>query len=101
PPRNAPGDRGNAHIYYILLPSLDVRTEVTDTLHKHGIAAVFHYIPLHSAPAGLRFGRAAGSMRVTDDISARLLRLPLWPDMTADDVEFVVDALATALRVPA
>jgi len=100
PPRTAAGDRGNAHLYFILLRSLEERTELTDALRSKGIAAVFHYVPLHSAPAGLRFGRAVGSLPVTDDVSARLLRLPLWPDMTPDDVDLVVNAVAAALRVP-
>lgn len=100
PTRVAASDRGNAHLYFILLRSLEERTELTDALRSKGIAAVFHYVPLHSSPAGLRFGRAAGRLPVTDDISARLLRLPLWPDMTPDDVDLVVDAVAAALRVP-
>lgn len=92
--------RANAHIYSVLLRSLDERTAVSAALRAQGIVAVFHYIPLHSAPAGVRFGRAVGTLPVTNDISARLLRLPLWPDMTPGDVELVVSALAAALRVP-
>lgn len=68
----------NAHMYYLLLPSMEARTHFIATLKKHGIGAVFHYIPLHSAPAGLRYGRAHGSLAVTDDISDRLVRMPLW-----------------------
>ena len=65
-------------MYYLLLPSMEARTHFIATLKKHGIGAVFHYIPLHSAPAGLRYGRAHGSLAVTDDISDRLVRMPLW-----------------------
>ncbi len=93
--------RGNGHIYYVLLRSIEERTEVIDALRGKGIYAVFHYVPLHSAPAGMRYGRTHGTLSVTDDISDRLLRLPLWPDMTGDDVTFVADALAVALGVPA
>ncbi len=100
PPRVPAGDRSNAHLYYVLLRSIEERSEVMDALRAQGIVAVFHYIPLHSAPAGLRHGRAVGTMAVTDDVSARLLRLPLWPDMTPADVELVVNTLAAALRVP-
>ncbi len=89
---------GNAHIFFVLLPSLEIRTQLIDTLKKNGIGSVFHYVPLHSSPAGLRYGRAAGSLAVTEDVSDRLLRLPLWPDMTQADVESVVDSMAVALR---
>ena len=68
----------NAHMYYILLQDLESRTKVINTLKSHDIHAVFHYIPLHSAPAGLRNGRAHGNLETTDTLSMRLLRLPLW-----------------------
>lgn len=68
----------NAHMYYILLDSNDTRTRLIDTFKKQNIHPVFHYIPLHSSPGGMRFGRASGEMTHTDDLSARLLRLPLW-----------------------
>lgn len=88
---------GNAHIYFVLLPSLEQRTEVIDALKKNGISAVFHYVPLHSSPAGRRYGRASGSLAVTDDVSDRLLRLPLWAGMTREDVQSVVDSMSSAL----
>ena len=87
-------ESGNAHIYYVLLESEDQRAAAIDALRQRGISAVFHYVPLHSSPAGERFGRTSGALSVTDDISARLLRLPLWSGMTADDVDFVVSALS-------
>lgn len=89
---------GNAHIFFVLLPSLEIRTQLIDALKKNGIGSVFHYVPLHSSPAGLRYGRAAGSLAVTEDVSNRLLRLPLWPDMTEYDVQSVVDSMVVALR---
>jgi dTDP-4-amino-4,6-dideoxygalactose transaminase len=89
---------GNAHIYFVLLPDLETRTAVIATLRKKGIVAVFHYVPLHNSPAGLRYGRVAGRLTVTENISARLLRLPLWPDMTAEDVSAVTNSLASALK---
>jgi dTDP-4-amino-4,6-dideoxygalactose transaminase len=93
-----PVTRGNAHIYAVLLPSLDERTDAIDALRQRGISAVFHYVPLHSSPAGQRFGRASGALRVTDDISARLLRLPLFSDMTEADVDFVVASLVATKK---
>ncbi|CAO3440089.1 dTDP-4-amino-4,6-dideoxygalactose transaminase [Azospirillum argentinense] len=71
----------NGHIYYLLLPSREKRDALIASLRAVGIMAVFHYIPLHSAPAGTRFGRANGAMTHTDDLSHRLVRLPLWVDL--------------------
>jgi dTDP-4-amino-4,6-dideoxygalactose transaminase len=56
----------------------------------------FHYVPLHSSPAGRRFGRAGGELINTDDLSARLVRLPLYPGM-GDTVDFVIDRIAKRL----
>ncbi len=89
----------NAHMYYVLLPSLAQRTRVIQSLREQGIHAVFHYVPLHSAPAGKRFGRVSGSMRHTDDLSDRLLRLPLWLGMEAE-FSRIVDSLASATNCP-
>jgi len=88
--------RHNAHMYYLLMPDLQTRTAAMNELKQRGIGAVFHYVPLHSAPAGLRYGRVHGSMHVTDDIADRLLRLPLWPDM-ANDVDTVCEAVHDVL----
>ncbi len=68
----------NAHMYYLLLPNLDARTRFIASLRTKGIQAVFHYVPLHSSPAGLKYGRAVGSMHHTNASSDRLVRLPLW-----------------------
>jgi dTDP-4-amino-4,6-dideoxygalactose transaminase len=83
-----PGDcTHNAHMYYLLFPSLEARTAAIAALKAEGIQSVFHYIPLHSAPAGLRYGRAHGELAVTDRVSNTLLRLPLWlPDLDIDRV---------------
>jgi len=87
----------NAHMYYILLPSQEQRNQVIESLAQRGINAVFHYVPLHSAPAGKRFGRVSGAMRNTDELSGRLLRLPLWLGME-DRIDYIVDALAAVTR---
>jgi dTDP-4-amino-4,6-dideoxygalactose transaminase len=80
-------------MYYLLMSSERERDELIRCLGDRGIGAVFHYVPLHSSPAGRRFGRAAGSLAVTEDVSARLVRLPLWPEMTEDDVARVIAAV--------
>lgn len=68
----------NAHMYYVLLDSLRARTNVIDGLKEQGINAVFHYVPLHSSPAGQKFGRVHGAMENTETLADRLLRLPMW-----------------------
>jgi dTDP-4-amino-4,6-dideoxygalactose transaminase len=72
----------NAHMYYVLLENLDARTRFISSLKSSDIHPVFHYVPLHSAPAGRKYGRASGNLAVTDQTSDRLVRLPLWlPDL--------------------
>jgi dTDP-4-amino-4,6-dideoxygalactose transaminase len=79
-------------MFYLLLPNLDVRTHFIQSLRDQGIVAVFHYIPLHSSPAGQRLGRVSGSMDVTDQVSDCLVRMPLWLGLE----EHLDDVLATA-----
>ncbi|MBF0543592.1 MAG: dTDP-4-amino-4,6-dideoxygalactose transaminase [Candidatus Riflebacteria bacterium] len=80
----------NGHIFYIITSSLDERTRLLDHLRKSGINGVFHYVPLHSSPAGQKFGRPNGSLRVTEEISERLIRLPLFYEITSEMIESVV-----------
>ncbi len=84
--------RHNGHMYYVLLPTPDVRERFLKKLADRGINAVFHYVPLHSSPAGGKFGRVCGDLSHTDDLSARLVRLPLWVGMTPDMITRVVEA---------
>jgi len=86
----------NAHMYYILLDSLEQRSAVIDSMKAQGVNTVFHYVPLHSAPAGRKFGRAHGVLQHTDQLSERLLRLPLWVGLE-DQLQQVLAALGTAL----
>jgi dTDP-4-amino-4,6-dideoxygalactose transaminase len=83
----------NGHIFYILTNSLEDRTRLIKYLKEDGILAVFHYVPLHSSTAGKKYGRNCGSMSVTDEISSRLLRLPIYYEMKDEDVERVVEAI--------
>ena len=91
-----PGAGHNAHLYRIMLADRAARDAVIATLAADEIAAYFHYVPLHSAPAGRRFGRAHGAMDVTDGAADRLLRLPLWVGMTPDHVARVAQGVAAA-----
>jgi dTDP-4-amino-4,6-dideoxygalactose transaminase len=81
-------------MYYILLPDLQRRTALIAHLKEAGVHSVFHYVPLHSAPAGRRYARAHGQLSVTDDISDRLLRLPLWVGMEEQQVAIIRHVLA-------
>ena len=93
----------NAHMYYLLLPSLHARTRFIGELRDGGVNAVFHYIPLHSSPAGMRLGRESGSLAVTNDISSRLVRLPLWLGIEPwlDDVLEAADEALSRLTTTA
>jgi len=81
------------HMYYLLLPSLDVRTALIDHLKRRGILAVFHYLPLHVSKMGHRFGGKLGDCPITEDISDRLLRLPFYNDLSLEDQQNVVGAV--------
>lgn len=86
----------NAHMYYLLFADLTQRTRFIAEMKTQGVHTVFHYIPLHSSPAGKKYGRAAGDMAVTNSVSDRLVRLPLWINMETEAVAAVIkQALAS------
>jgi dTDP-4-amino-4,6-dideoxygalactose transaminase len=88
----------NAHLYYLLLPDQAGRDRMIEELRAQSIAALFHYVPLHSSAAGRRYGRANGDLVRTVDASERVLRLPLWVGMGDTEVERVVTAVDRTLR---
>lgn len=93
-----PSDRThNAHMYYLLLPSLEQRTRFIHAMKEQGVQTVFHYIPLHSSPAGVAHCRTASDMGVTDSISDRLVRMPLWVGVE-DHLDHVMAAADAALE---
>lgn len=81
------------HMYYILLPSFEVRTRLIEHLKAQGILSVFHYLPLHLSDMGRQYGGQVGDCPVTEDVSDRLLRLPFFTSMTEDDQASVIEAL--------
>ncbi len=93
-----PGCSHNAHMYYLLLPDRAGRDQLLDHLRAQQVYAVFHYVPLHSSPAGRKYGRAHGELSVTESASGRLLRLPLFADMQDDQVERVIEAVGGGLE---
>jgi dTDP-4-amino-4,6-dideoxygalactose transaminase len=88
----------NAHMYYVLLNDAETRQAVLEAFRAANISAVFHYVPLHTSPAGRRFGRAVGELPVTISHAERLVRLPLWVGLSTAQQDRVVEALSAALR---
>lgn len=83
----------NAHMYYLIARSFSERTELIQFLKSREISAVFHYIPLHSAPAGIKFGRFDGEDEVTTEYSERLVRLPFYYGLSESEQTKVIDAV--------
>lgn len=81
----------NGHMFYIKCKDLEERTRFIEFMKEHDILTVFHYVPLHSAPAGLKFGRFHGEDRYTTKESERLVRLPMFYDLTTEQVNYIVD----------
>jgi len=90
--------RHNAHMYYIMTQDIRARSGLLGHLKSSGIGAVFHYVPLHSSPAGVKYGRTAGEMDVTQDVSDRLIRLPMWVGLGQKDVSRVVSTVMEFLN---
>lgn len=83
----------NGHLYYLLVPTQKIREQLMEYLIGLGIGTVFHYIPLHDAPASARYSRSCGTLPVTSDLSRRLLRLPISTSITTEQVSYVVNSI--------
>jgi len=90
--------RHNAHMYYILLPPWVDRQTVLAEMKRCGVSAIFHYVPLHRSPAGLRYCRVSGELPVTDSVSKRIVRLPLWMGISHAQQMRVVEVLAGVME---
>jgi dTDP-4-amino-4,6-dideoxygalactose transaminase len=88
----------NAHIFYVLAPDEAKQQKLMSRLREDGIQASTHYVPLHSAPAGRRFGRTAGALDNTDRAASTLLRLPLHSGLTDDQIDYVLERTLIASR---
>ncbi len=88
----------NAHMYYVLLSDDVDRQSALTYLKRENISSVFHYVPLHSSPAGRRYGRVHGSMNNTDHLSERLVRLPLFIGLTEGEQQRVKEVLSKAVH---
>jgi dTDP-4-amino-4,6-dideoxygalactose transaminase len=87
------GCQSNYHMFYLLAADGATRNALLDHLKELGIGAVFHYVPLHTSPMGQHFGFRSGDLPVTEDLSARLLRLPMYVDLSPDDRSRIVRAI--------
>ena len=87
----------NAHMFYIILPSKDIRDKMILKLREKGISTVFHYIPLHSSPMGETFGYKKGDLPITEEYSERLLRLPMFVDLTESETQYIIRSIKECL----
>jgi dTDP-4-amino-4,6-dideoxygalactose transaminase len=92
-----PGAEPDGHVFFFLARSTEERAAAIDALRAAGVEATFHYVPLHSSPAGRRCGRAHGALPVTDRVAATIVRLPVWPGLPQDVPERAAAAVARAL----
>jgi len=97
-PAVKPGHAHNGHLYYLVLHSSAARGSFIEGLRDKGIHTAFHYVPLHSSPAGLAFGRTTGRLPHTEELSERLVRLPLWAALDEESVSRVIDEARLAVR---
>lgn len=88
----------NSHIFYVLLPARHVRDGLLAHLRSQGIHAVFHYVPLHSSPMGRKLGYEEGNLPVTEEIGGRLLRLPLYYEITQEEQKTVAAGVSNYCR---
>jgi dTDP-4-amino-4,6-dideoxygalactose transaminase len=93
-PNRSPGATPNWHVFHVLLPTSRERDRVMNGLAQNGIEATFHFVPLHSSPYGReRLGYRRDELPVTEDVASRLLRLPIYPDLSQSDQQHVIDTL--------
>ena len=89
----------NAHMFYLKTDNLNVRTRLLEYLKANGIGAVFHYVPLHSSPAGIKYGRFVGEDKYTTRESERLVRLPMYYGLSKEQVEFVCEKINAFYKI--
>ena len=82
----------NAHMYYLLFKDLETRTMFIDYMKQNDVSTVFHYIPLHSSPAGQKYCRTYGKMDVTNEISDTLVRLPMFYELDDESLKYIINS---------
>lgn len=83
----------NAHMFYMLLPTLEDRTAFITHMKEHDVYTPFHYVPLHSSPAGQKYCRTHGQLHITDNVSQTLVRLPLFFDLTDQELNKIIESV--------
>jgi dTDP-4-amino-4,6-dideoxygalactose transaminase len=93
-PRHLAREDRPAHLFPILMPSLDSRTEIIEFAKTNNVQLTFHYVPLHRSPGGIKFGRTLGELTLTQQISETLVRLPLYSDLQGKDTEATIGTIS-------
>src|SRR3989344_1736797 len=88
----------NGHIFYVIFSSEKDRNFTMDFLRKNGVQATFHYIPLHSAPQGIRLGYKASDLKITENVSKCVMRFPLYADMAKEEIKYVAKVFEEAMK---
>jgi dTDP-4-amino-4,6-dideoxygalactose transaminase len=88
----------NAHLYYFLVSSPEIRSQLLKYMNEKGVLAVFHYVPLHQSPAGRRYGRCHEVLQNTDKLSEQLVRIPLFVDLTEDEQDLVLELIESFFK---
>lgn len=88
----------NAHMYYVILAPRIERAVILENLRSYGISAVSHYVPLHSSPAGIQYGRTSGDLSLTESLASRIVRLPLWVGLEENQQDKIVEQLKHTLH---
>ena len=86
-------------MFYLKTDNLNVRTRLLEYLKANGIGAVFHYVPLHSSPAGIKYGRFVGEDKYTTRESERLVRLPMYYGLSKEQIEFVCEKINAFYKI--
>ncbi len=89
--------QSNGHLYHLLCPTQAKRDELLQSLREQGVEASFHFIPLHSSPMSRRLGYGKDELPVTEEISRRLIRLPIYPDLSEDEQAYVIEKVQECL----
>lgn len=89
----------NAHIYYIIVNKPSVRDDLLAFMKERGVQCTSHYVPLHSAPAGVKYGKTSGILPITDTVAEQIVRLPLWPQMSSKEVTYIIETLISFFRL--
>jgi len=87
----------NAHMYYLLLNSMADRDKFIEDIKIKGVNCIFHYIPLHLSDAGIKYGKSCENLDITEKYANRLVRLPLWVDLTEEKQRKIIDAVFETL----